>query len=110
FTAPRVSQAAGEAPTAAWSLAVAHVDGLDGAAKKLQRFEWGSSTATFVTQPPVVTASKPKPKAPARKEEPKEAPSAPASEESTLPKPEPAEPKGPGKPVEAPGGGSAVPE
>lgn len=106
FSAPRVSQAAGEAPTAAWTLAVAHVDGLDGAAKKLERFEWGSNTATFVTQPPVVTASKPKTKAIPRKDERPE----PASEESALPKPEPAEPKGDGKPAEAPGGGSVVPE
>jgi len=96
FAPARVTSAAGHAPPAAWTLAVAHVDNLDGDAKKLQRFEWNTGTATFVTLAPVVTASKPKPKATAapRDERPQ-----PTPDESTLPKPASVDPKPAEKPA-----------
>lgn len=124
FAAPRAPQTAGEAPSAAWTLAVAHVDGLDGSSRKLQRFEWSAGAATFVTQSPAVAVGKPQTTVPPRKDERKperkeEAPKPPA-EESILPKPDPGtpredakpapgEPKSGAKPAETPAGGNGSP-
>jgi hypothetical protein len=101
-------------PATAWTHAVAHVDELDNGQRKLQRFEWATDTASFITTGATPGAERPAAKPAPSKDEPKKDEPKPEAgtkgEGSALPKPAPVDAKPEAKPAPATGDGSILPK